>query len=347
MEVDYTLFSLDRDILLIDETRNGSGSSMLDPTDAAVDSFYHQLLSGYNYDDLDVIAEDRAPDVFDISHYKLLIWHYDVIEQTRIQQSVPALKAYLEAGGTIIFSGMKLLNNLGSDFTAPYLGIQSSLENAQADFVRALGESGFPDLPLDSSKITIGSFNNRLRFISVYDTTAPARSLYRFMSHTSNPQYHLNPCGIKAVSVFDTTRTGAISLAFPLYFTNVDSAQLFIDRAISELGTITSLDLPEKPIAQEFQLFQNYPNPFNPVTVFSWFIPNPAQGGDGQLAVGSNVTLEIYNLRGQKVKTLLSASLHSGFHSVEFKATNLASGIYFYRLQAGRHVETKKMVVLK
>ena len=146
----------------------------------------------------------------------------------------------------------------------------------------------------------------------------------------------MNPCGIKAVSVFDTTRIGAISLAFPLYFMNFDSAQVFIGRAITELGTITSLDLPEKSLIQEFQLFQNYPNPFNPVTVFSW-----------QLAVGSNVTLEIYNLRGQKVKTLLSASLHSGFHSVEFNATNLASGIYFYRLEAGAFVETKKMVVLK
>jgi hypothetical protein len=103
----------------------------------------------------------------------------------------------------------------------------------------------------------------------------------------------------------------------------------------------------EKSLLSDFRLFQNYPNPFNPSTVISWFIPNPAQGGDGQLAVGSNVTLEIYNLRGQKVKTLLSASLLPGLHSLEFDASDLSSGIYLYRLLAGSFLETKKMVVLK
>ena len=66
-----------------------------------------------------------------------------------------------------------------------------------------------------------------------------------------------------------------------------------------------------------------------------------------QLAVSSPVNLTIYNLRGQKVKTLLSAYLLSGFHSLEFDASDLPSGIYLYQLQAGRYGETKKMVVLK
>jgi hypothetical protein len=94
---------------------------------------------------------------------------------------------------------------------------------------------------------------------------------------------------------------------------------------------ISTSSAPDK-----FTLFNNYPNPFNPTTTISW-----------QLTAVSSVTLSIYNIRGQKVTTLLSASLLSGFHSMEFDASDLASGVYFYRLEAGTHVQTRKMVILK
>jgi hypothetical protein len=251
-------------------------------------------------------------------------------------QSVPALRAYLEAGGTIIFSGMKLLNGLDPTFTNPYLGFQNSLDNAQADFVGTVGDLGYTDLPLDTSKITIPSFNNRLRLVTVYDTAVSARSLYRYLSHSTNPLFHLKPCGILAPSVVDSSQSGVISLGFPLFFIDVDSARSFIQGAISELSTITSIGTHTQPQVQQFQLMQNYPNPFNPTTIISW-----------RLAVGGHVNLSIYNLRGQKVTTLLSASLLSGFHSIEFDASNLASGIYFYQLEAGQYIDSRKMILLK
>jgi len=96
------------------------------------------------------------------------------------------------------------------------------------------------------------------------------------------------------------------------------------------------LDIQENSFVKRFRLYQNYPNPFNPTTVFSW-----------QLAAGSSVTLELYHPSGQKVQTLLSAFLPSGFHTLEFNAANLASGIYFYRLRAGDEVVIKKMMLLK
>ncbi|UCF64038.1 MAG: right-handed parallel beta-helix repeat-containing protein, partial [bacterium] len=76
-------------------------------------------------------------------------------------------------------------------------------------------------------------------------------------------------------------------------------------------------------VTEHFALYQNHPNPFNPKTVIRW-----------QLAVAGKVSLEIYNLKGQKITTLLSTSLLPGLHSVEFDASNLASGVYFYRLEA-------------
>lgn len=97
-------------------------------------------------------------------------------------------------------------------------------------------------------------------------------------------------------------------------------------------------------LPNEFQLYQNYPNPFNPNTIISW-----------QLAVGSDVTLKIYDVLGNEVATLVNEEQQAGKHSINFNATNnpqlttnsLASGIYYYRLQAGQQSQTKGMIFLK
>ncbi len=85
-----------------------------------------------------------------------------------------------------------------------------------------------------------------------------------------------------------------------------------------------------------FILYQNFPNPFNPSTTIQFLIP---ESGD--------VTLKVYNLLGEEVKTLVNEERTAGKYSVQFNASQLASGIYFYRLQAGSFVETKKMLLLK
>jgi hypothetical protein len=89
---------------------------------------------------------------------------------------------------------------------------------------------------------------------------------------------------------------------------------------------------------KQFILYQNYPNPWNPATVISW-----------QLAVGSFVTLKIYDLLGREVRTLVNEPQAAGNHSVQFAIGNmhLASGVYLYRIQAGEFVQTKKMLILK
>ena len=86
----------------------------------------------------------------------------------------------------------------------------------------------------------------------------------------------------------------------------------------------------------EYALLQNYPNPFNPATQISFHLP-----------VAGQVILEVFNINGQKVTTLLNGKLESGFHSVAFDGSTVASGIYFYRLTSGEYIETKKMLLLK
>ena len=86
-----------------------------------------------------------------------------------------------------------------------------------------------------------------------------------------------------------------------------------------------------------FALSQNYPNPFNPTTTINYEIAKPV-----------NVNLIIYNMLGEQVKILIDNQLiEPGVHSINFDASNLASGTYIYRLQAGDFVQTKKMMLTK
>ncbi|HYQ85943.1 MAG TPA: T9SS type A sorting domain-containing protein [Bacteroidota bacterium] len=90
-------------------------------------------------------------------------------------------------------------------------------------------------------------------------------------------------------------------------------------------------------LPKEFALHQNYPNPFNPSTTVGFELP-----------VAADVTLKVYNILGQEVASLLTAQhLDAGVQSIQFDASRLASGLYFYRLHAGNYVSVKKMVLLK
>ncbi len=94
--------------------------------------------------------------------------------------------------------------------------------------------------------------------------------------------------------------------------------------------------LVKNPRALTFRLDDNYPNPFNPTTVIRYNIP-----------AESFVSLEVYNVLGQRVATLVSDQQTPGEHIVEFNGERFASGVYFYRLVAGNHILTGKMVLLK
>ena len=91
-----------------------------------------------------------------------------------------------------------------------------------------------------------------------------------------------------------------------------------------------------------FNLSQNYPNPFNPTTTIKYSIPANAGVEMHNLA-----SLRIYNVLGEEVATLVNEKQSPGSYSVQFNAGNLSSGVYFYRLQVGNFVSTKKMILLK
>lgn len=127
-------------------------------------------------------------------------------------------------------------------------------------------------------------------------------------------------------------------------FTNFDFSSIWdIDdgypflRGVGEAGSVavSNEDLAELP--REISLKQNYPNPFNPTTVIEF-----------ELTQNQQVDLEVFDMMGKKVRTLLHGELKSaGQHAVSFAARDLASGVYIYRLKAGTKIFTRKLTLIK
>ena len=106
-------------------------------------------------------------------------------------------------------------------------------------------------------------------------------------------------------------------------------------RVYNPTGVIGVSNISEL-IPSEYQLFQNYPNPFNPVTKINFAIQKQGL-----------VTLKVYDMLGREVAALVNEFKQAGYYSIDFNASGLSSGIYFYRLQANDFRDIKKMVLIK
>ncbi len=115
-----------------------------------------------------------------------------------------------------------------------------------------------------------------------------------------------------------------------------DQSYGFLDHFISvEYKLITNVEKTESN-PNDFVLSQNYPNPFNPTTTINFSLPN-----------SEFVTLKVYDVLGREITSLVNEELNAGQHTKIFNANNLSSGVYFYKLQAGKFSETKKMMLVR
>jgi hypothetical protein len=101
----------------------------------------------------------------------------------------------------------------------------------------------------------------------------------------------------------------------------------------SELSDVVNVEVTNPT---QYNLSQNYPNPFNPSTTINFTLPE-----------ASNVTLKIFNTLGEEVSVLFNRVMEAGTHEVNFEASQLHSGMYFYRIEAGTFTQVKKMTLLK
>jgi len=135
------------------------------------------------------------------------------------------------------------------------------------------------------------------------------------------------------IDSYQLTKTAESLVSGIIYFDDL--------RAVKKVNAPTGINDDDNIIPEQYLLSQNYPNPFNPSTRISWQSP-----------VGSHQTLKVYDVLGNEVATLVDEYKPAGMYEVEFnghsdEGQNLSSGIYFYRLEAGSFVETRKMIYLK
>ena len=102
------------------------------------------------------------------------------------------------------------------------------------------------------------------------------------------------------------------------------------------ITVLPAVSVKEENHPSEFYLSQNYPNPFNPITTIKYSIPDP-----------EFVTLKVYDSLGQEVTLLVNETKQAGNYEVEFNASSLSSGIYIYKITAGKFSGIKKLMVLK
>ena len=120
-----------------------------------------------------------------------------------------------------------------------------------------------------------------------------------------------------------------------------DSLRLYTKKGLSIYDTLRIFNLPtsiddDEVTVKSYKLFQNYPNPFNPSTIISYSVPKR-----------SEVSLKLFDILGREVGKLVNEVQNTGTYKVEFNASHLASGVYFYQLKAEDFISVKKMVLLK
>jgi hypothetical protein len=149
----------------------------------------------------------------------------------------------------------------------------------------------------------------------------------------NTPYVQIGEVGNFINSFIDTTAFDSI---YTYRIRSEQGGYFYSNEATAYIPDIITQVESKKELPTEFSLFQNYPNPFNPSTKFKYQIPEL-----------SFVTMKVYDVLGNEITTLVNEEKPVGSYQIEFDASGLPSGIYFYRLQAGSFVETRKMVLMK
>jgi len=241
----------------------------------------------------------------------------------------PLLGQTTDSGQNWNFSAFYLNNNegraTGVDFTDMFIGYVSARVWD--------GRGGISKTTNSGNDWETTFFNNPLWDI---DFPISATGLIGYAIGDSGTIYKTYDAGIN----WQPQQSGTSAKLNGVHFLDLDYGF-----AVGENGTLLRTTTGGEPLTQvsenlsqifDFKLEQNYPNPFNPATTIKYQIPEL-----------SFVTLKIYDVLGSEIITLVNEEKSAGNYEVEFNASSLPSGVYFYILQAGSFVETKKMVLMK
>jgi len=148
------------------------------------------------------------------------------------------------------------------------------------------------------------------------------------------------PFYVRTISYSFMTKSGAVVEVVASDTSSPNSGTIQTDGVTWSSTNISGVE-DENGIPAQYSLSQNYPNPFNPVTIIKYSIPAV------ETQNFASVQLKVYDVLGNEVATLVNEEKPAGSYEVKFNASQLSSGIYFYKLQAGNYSEMKKMILMK
>lgn len=317
-------FSFAQDLLIVNETRDGNGAA-ISPTDAMVDAFYTQAIEPLAHDTYDADTQG-IPSLGLLGTYKVALWHSDDFSQIQISDALDKLGGYLIGGGNLIISGWKTCSVLNNGFLQNFAGAPGLVYDNSAGLISAESEN-YPDLIVDTDKLT-PSWNNMLPMIYTFPG---AENVY----HTAQ----MSPASAGAGNPISFRHENLVLFGLPLYFMEAQGVRDFLQELIPALisGSSDVTDTPN-PISP---LLICYPNPFNQSTAIEFVLPKDA-----------STRLEVFNLRGQRVKCLTDGELSRGTHQLAFDGRDesgraLSSGIYLLRLTTGSDQLIRKITLMK
>lgn len=278
--------------------------------------------------------------------YPIIIWF--VSQGNLSSDDVTFLEAYMDQGGKLFLTGQNIAEGLSQSddslFLKNYLKASYKENGGLFDPMTAYGVDGSM-VGADSLKLQFtgvdGAYNQN-SFDVLTDIDPSAIMCLSYNTDQENPK----PAGIEYSGSYRLVFWGfgfeGVTSILTYKDTRMDAMQNVLD-FLDNIATDAGDDLGVAgQVPKAFALNQNYPNPFNPSTLISYDLNKSMK----------NVTLKVYNLLGQEVKTLVNQPQDAGIYRVEWDGTDdsgrqMASGVYFYRLRAGDQSQTRKMVLLK
>ena len=340
-----------------------------------VDSTKYKKISGYAQVPVKIIKIDPSefkPDNYQItfddtsSTTQKTFSVYDLTKNNFVLKNTPLIP-FTESP---VFDGIALYTEditTGLDTVRSHWNHQSSknLKYSYSQFTYPQFNLKGIRYPFDYMIVFSNSYNDTSNILSVFKNKGinlpVVRTNFKVYDITDpkNPvriQYAMTEAGTKKLDtlsvndlVFLSNQDGT-ALSWRISFLGNDSSNvpksgdtlfLYTRKGLSYFDTLDVNSLisgvkTNKQVPAVFSLEQNYPNPFNPATIIEYSIP--------QTAI---VSLKVYDILGREIKTLVNQYQNKGKHEVNFNASNLASGVYFYQLRSGSFISTKKMLLLK
>jgi hypothetical protein len=176
-----------------------------------------------------------------------------------------------------------------------------------------------------------------LAFAQIFSENSPwghfetPTKIMSFNVHIVDDEALLDQVVMDAIGPGSDPRQGAVNMGSVMGDENYQVNEHYASFLFSTVG----ID-EDAPVPDVYFLSENYPNPFNPTTNVNYGLPEDA-----------HVTIQLYDILGRQVGVLVDEDQQAGYHQVQFDGDQLASGMYFFRMQAGKFAETKKMMLLK